>query len=359
MGRMQIWSRLMDRSDTQYLSRVDVFQRTMLGVSLIAGVTHLAFLILFASLGLPYMAWANVLSIVCYATTALTLPTWPLASCGLMFAEILLHGTWAIHQLGWESGFHYYIILIIPVATVIDLPSVILKWVVVLGSAVAYLLMDAHWRDLQGVHVVAPAALHALHSFNLAGTLFILTVLAFVYSRLVNQAESVLRYQACTDPLTRLSNRRYVLEMARREAAVMRRDGRPLSVLLCDVDHFKRVNDRHGHQAGDDVLRAVAASLQSGLRNIDHVARWGGEEFLIVLPATHVDEAQAVAERLRSQVAAQVCTSGQQVIPVTMTVGVTEMRAAESIEAVIARADAALYRGKIAGRNRVEVGVEA
>lgn len=355
MGRMQIWSRLMDRSDTQYLSRVDVFQRTMLGVSLIAGVTHVAFLILFASLGLPHMAWANVLSIACYAITVFTLPAWPLSSCGLMFAEILLHGMWAIHQLGWESGFHYYILLVIPVATVIDLPAGYKFWVVV-GTSLIYLLMDAHWRDLQGVESLAPSALDALHTFNLAGTLVILAVLSFVYSRLVNQAESVLRYQACTDPLTRLSNRRYVLEMARREAAVMQRDGRPLCMLICDVDHFKRVNDRHGHQAGDDVLRLVGATLQSGLRAIDHVARWGGEEFLIVLPATHLDEARAVAERLRSQVAAQVCTAGEQVIPVTMTIGVAEMRASESVESAIARADVALYQGKAAGRNRVEVG---
>lgn len=354
MGRMQIWSRLMDRSDTQYLSRVDVFQRTMLGVSLIAGATHVAFLILFASLGLPHMAWANVLSIVCYATTVFTLPAWPLSSCGLMFAEIVLHGAWAIHQLGWESGFHYYIILIIPVATVIDLPAGY-KWWIVLGTSILYLAMDACWRDLSGVHALASSTLHALHTFNLAGTLGILAAVAFVYSRLINQAESVLRYQACTDSLTRLSNRRHVLDMARREAAVMQRGGKPVSVLLCDVDHFKRVNDKYGHHAGDDVLKTVGATLQAGLRSIDHVARWGGEEFLIVLPTTAADEAQAVAERLRAQVAARVCASGDQVIPVTMTVGVAELGPDESIEMAIARADAALYRGKSVGRNCVQV----
>lgn len=327
----------------------------MLGVSLIAGVTHLAFLVLFASLGLPHLAWANVLSIACYVITAMTLPRWPLSSVGLMLVEIIVHGIWAIHQLGWESGFHYYIILIIPVATVIDLPSTVLKGVVIGGVAALYLWMDACWRHLAGDHALSPQTLDALHTFNLAGTLIILAALAFVYSKLVNQAESILRYQASTDPLTKLSNRRHVLEMAQRESAVMQREDRPMCLMLCDVDHFKRVNDQYGHQAGDEVLKSVGLTLKSTLRAVDHVARWGGEEFLIVLPGAQLAEAKQVAERLRSLVAAQICHVGEHVIPVTVTVGLTQMSPMETVELAIARADEALYKGKSNGRNRIEV----
>ncbi|HEX5357087.1 MAG TPA: GGDEF domain-containing protein, partial [Aquabacterium sp.] len=229
------------------------------------------------------------------------------------------------------------------------------RWIWGVGGGLLYLVLDATLRHAQPVHVLPASVVSGLRTFNLLGTFLILGALAAVYRELLLQAESVLRYQACTDPLTQLHNRRAVLDVLQHEAGAFVRQDRPLSVILCDVDHFKGINDKHGHHAGDTVLRAVAKVLSNGVRQMDRVARWGGEEFLIVLPGTGADEAQAVAERLRAQVAAHVCQSAKGPIPVTMTLGVALMREGDVVEALISRADQALYAGKQAGRNRVQV----
>jgi diguanylate cyclase (GGDEF)-like protein len=178
-------------------------------------------------------------------------------------------------------------------------------------------------------------------------------VLASTYFHLVRHSERRLHELACTDPLTQLRNRRFMTEVAQHEAAVFERGGRPLSLLLADVDHFKRVNDRHGHTVGDAVLRAIAQVLRDGVREVDHVARWGGEEFLVLLPATEQDEALQVADRLRVGVHALVDIEGRTGMGLSMTVGVVELQPGETIEQALMRADRALYEGKQAGRNRV------
>jgi diguanylate cyclase (GGDEF)-like protein len=163
---------------------------------------------------------------------------------------------------------------------------------------------------------------------------------------------------ATTDPLTRLRNRRSVLDTSSMEAAKQRRDGRPMSFILCDVDHFKVVNDTHGHEAGDAVLSAVARVLRTGVREVDHAARWGGEEFLLLLPETNVSGAALVANRLRDAIGELRVASKGGSLQVTMTFGVSTLHPSESIDQAIARADKALYAGKHGGRNRVEMAVE-
>ena len=348
-------SQLADRPPAVALTRSEVFLRTIWAAAVIAGVTHAAFLLVFCSLGVTVLAWANVLSIVTYVFVARMVRVSPLGASVVAVAEVILHGLLAVYLVGWESGFHFYLILIVPVVIISDLPSNRFKVLAAVGTALLYLLMDGFMRQSAPVYEIKPSVLNVLHVFNLAGMLVILSLLTAVCYRLVVQAEAVLRDQACTDPLTRLKNRRYVMELAQHEAAVFAREGRALSLILCDVDHFKSVNDKHGHQAGDEVLQAVAQVLQKGLRSIDHVARWGGEEFLLLLPGTDVAEAQLVAERLRAQVAAQVCTSVKGPIPVTVTFGLTQLRTGETVEVAISRADQALCKGKAAGRNRVEL----
>jgi two-component system cell cycle response regulator len=127
-----------------------------------------------------------------------------------------------------------------------------------------------------------------------------------------------------------------------------RQGGSSYTVLMVDVDHFKAINDQHGHAEGDEVLRRVALNLREGLRGGDLVARWGGEEFCVVLPRTSLVEAYALAER----VATRVADNGEP--QVTVSIGVAEAHAArESVEDVIRRADQALYGAKEAGRNCV------
>jgi two-component system cell cycle response regulator len=149
------------------------------------------------------------------------------------------------------------------------------------------------------------------------------------------------------DALTGLSNRRAILTQLAGNVSGARRHGHPLSIAIVDLDHFKRINDTHGHPVGDEVLVAAVHAMRAHLRAEDQLGRLGGEEFLVLLPDSDAAAAAAVAEKLRGQVA-----EAQAPVPVTCSVGVATWDG-EPPEAVLARADEALYAAKQAGRDRV------
>lgn len=159
------------------------------------------------------------------------------------------------------------------------------------------------------------------------------------------------------DPLTGAWNRHHLTTQAEAEVAFARRHGTPLSLLVCDIDHFKQVNDRYGHLAGDEVLRTVAAVLGRGLRACDMLARFGGEEFVVVLRGTELRPAAIVAERLRAAVEGTPSRFAEETIGVTLSLGaaaLSECREA-SLPALLQLADTRLYAAKSGGRNRVVV----
>ncbi|WP_445156808.1 GGDEF domain-containing protein [Halomonas sp. E14] len=167
--------------------------------------------------------------------------------------------------------------------------------------------------------------------------------------------EQRLRLLSRTDELTGLFNRRYFMKRLVQELARFRRYARPASVILFDFDHFKRINDTHGHPAGDQVLVQTSRMLRGKLRVNDIPARLGGEEFAILLPETELDGAIGVAEKLRQQVSALSFASEEgHLFTASITCGVSAFRdREETIEATLHRADRNLYQGKRAGRNRV------
>jgi diguanylate cyclase (GGDEF)-like protein len=169
-------------------------------------------------------------------------------------------------------------------------------------------------------------------------------------------AREALREQATRDPLTSVWNRYAILETLNRETSRAAREETPLAVIMADLDHFKQVNDRHGHLAGDAVLREAARRMQACVRSYDHVGRYGGEEFLAVLPGFSKTNALHLALRLRSAVADEPVEAGNLPIRITASFGVTAIEAgqAASPEALIRLADDALYQAKEAGRDRVE-----
>jgi diguanylate cyclase (GGDEF)-like protein len=162
------------------------------------------------------------------------------------------------------------------------------------------------------------------------------------------------RELATRDSLTGLLNRRAMVELLAREHPRIERGQGPLAVALLDIDWFKRINDGFGHGAGDEVLRRFATTVKAQLRAADALARWGGEEFLLLMPGTSVDDARTVLDRLRAAVAEG---GFEQIAPglqVTFSAGLVAMQEGESQDAAIDRADRALYRAKQGGRNRVE-----
>ena len=161
---------------------------------------------------------------------------------------------------------------------------------------------------------------------------------------------------ATIDELTGLYNRRWLRDMLARQMQRCRVNIDPLAVMVIDVDHFKLINDQHGHAIGDQVLRELALLMMTGVRPTDLVARYGGEEFIIVLPITDLAGARVVAGRLCKKVAKarMLAATGEKLPLVTISLGVAQMREIETIDEFIARADDALYQAKRNGRNQVE-----
>ena len=188
--------------------------------------------------------------------------------------------------------------------------------------------------------------------------LLLLAGVGVLVVRKVRQARQ-LRLLADTDELTGLPNRRALLALAAQADRSAAGAGLPLALLVVDIDHFKRVNDVHGHAAGDGVLRHVAQSLSAALREGDRLGRLGGEEFVAVLPGAGLAEATAVAERMRAAVAAAPAPVGPLTVACTVSVGVATAPAGGALEVLLGRADAALYQAKADGRDRVAVAAAA
>lgn len=165
--------------------------------------------------------------------------------------------------------------------------------------------------------------------------------------------QSILLDMSQRDPLTGVVNRRCFSERAAAEFLRARRFGRDLSLAMLDIDHFKRVNDRWGHAAGDKVLKRLCEGIQSELREVDLLARVGGEEFAVLIPDTNLDGAFLLAERLRQRVMVQELTEGEDIIKFTASFGVATLGPEDkSPDDLLKRADVALYAAKGAGRNR-------
>ena len=168
-------------------------------------------------------------------------------------------------------------------------------------------------------------------------------------------AREELRLQATQDSLTGMLNRRPILEVLEREVTRSQRLGVPLAVLMIDIDHFKAVNDTYGHQAGDAVLKGVAERVNSTVRPYDAMGRYGGEEFLAILPGCDALHGQVVAERLRHAASHEAILTDAVEISVTLSVGLASSGGDRSGEQLVHAADRALYEAKRNGRNRVEI----
>ena len=169
----------------------------------------------------------------------------------------------------------------------------------------------------------------------------------------LKELNQTLQRASLTDTLTGIANRRAMLERLKAEANRTQRGGKPFSILMLDLDHFKRINDTHGHEAGDLIIVAVAQTLENNLRNFDFCARWGGEEFLVLLTSTTLKTAVAVAEKLRSAVAAHEVSYEGERIAISFSGGIALHKGQSNVNDTLRDADRALYLAKTRGRNQV------
>ena len=232
------------------------------------------------------------------------------------------------------------------------------RWLMLGG----YLIGAATMGSRAVVSVVDPGAIPSFlgpSAFQGINFLFVLAVILVTSVGFLllhkERSEEAAQKLALTDPLTGAFNRRTFLELAEKEIARTRRARGSLSLIMLDLDHFKQMNDRNGHLAGDEVLKGVVAITLTCLRKEDFLVRYGGEEFCILLPSVAIDRAAVMAERIREAVEQARFSFKGRALSVTISIGVTtlSMDGNENVDTVVNRADEALYAAKKAGRNRV------
>jgi diguanylate cyclase len=262
--------------------------------------------------------------------------------------------------LGWSSGFFFMALLIIPIifhnsywsqGVKMTLAFAILA--VILGLFILSWQQASYWA-------LDDKLLKILAMINLVITVLVLAITGHYFEtsaadaeKALIQANKKLASLATTDPVTNLVNRRIILSRIEQEKNRMERGSKPFTLIMVDVDNFKQINDEYGHSGGDYVLVNLAEAISLTLRKQDEVARWGGDEFLIMLPETDVEGGVFVAEKIRTKIIETPFLYRDLEIPVTITLGVGACEPGSGVGSCIRKADQALYAGKQAGKNRV------
>lgn len=329
------------------------FWRVAQRCCIIAGSVDIAFFVLFLWLNSPILAWINVLSVLMYAGGyfAYKYRRNELGSL-LIWGEVIGHSALGTLLIGWDSGFHYFLLMFVPILPVTStrkraIIMLLMLWGYYIGL---YLMMQV----LSPLQPVPSAALSMVNVFNFSVVFVMFSYLAFFYVKTIGRAQQQLKHAASRDPLTGLFNRRHMGDIVNSLMKRVEKHNHALSVALIDLDRFKMINDLQGHSTGDKILEDTAKLLENAIRPGDLVARWGGEEFLLLLPGTTVIQAREVAERIRKTIESY---GWEQVIgdslTVTASIGVAQLKSGETFNCAVKNADVALYKSKAAGRNLV------
>lgn len=282
------------------------------------------------------------------------------AALWLSFFGINLFSAIYTLGLGWSSGFYFHLLIVGPLLFLHPGGQMRLKIVLTLFSALHMALLNELIVNTYRWDLLPIQWMTLLHYGNVIATYAILAYFTFAYHHAANQSEARLRessdkwqHLASRDMLTGIYNRRAMSEVLDDEVSRVNRGDRPFSLALVDIDHFKNINDTYGHQTGDDVIRNIAQRMASFFRHHDLVARWGGEEFLILFPETGAHQAANALDKLRKQINASPVLSEGREISVAVTIGLAQFEPQQGLDKTIQFADEALYHGKQRGRNRV------
>lgn len=330
------------------------FWRVLRRTCLLAGLVNVAFFLLFHYLDSLVLAWINVVGVILYGFAYFSLNQHKnTVAVILIWFEVIVHSALGTLLIGWESGFHYYLLIFLPILFITMRARAAVF--ALIGLWTYYVCLDILMWFTEPIQPISPDALLFVHIFNLSIVFVIFSYLSFLYLGMVVFAQRKLHNEATVDSLTGLLNRRQGGALAEKEIVRFERAGHPASFLLLDIDHFKHLNDTYGHELGDKVLTETGRIMSAQVRAEDVVTRWGGEEFLVILPGTDLKQAFASAERICAALRHHNWTQvTDQPITVTVSAGVSELCETDDMAAVIRRADEALYRAKDAGRDRAE-----
>lgn len=328
-------------------------------IALIAVIGHL--------LLIPLFTWLGVGSLVLFNTAGFAI--WVLVfflnregrqdmAFALGFLATLAQAFVGVAVLGWDGGFHYHVLPTVLLVLIYPNWHYLSRTIAPLLLCSLYIALDLYSRAVGPTVIVDPAILGLLNALNVIVLFLALSALAHKYRVAVRTAEQELEETnrkldllAGTDSLTGLLNRRQMRRRIEIEIARSERNRRPFALVMSDIDEFKSFNDRYGHECGDFALVSVANLMKDSMRKQDELARWGGEEFLLLLPETDLEGGGVVAERIREAIEGALFSNSGHKMSITMSFGVSVFDRPQSIEGCINRADRALYAAKRKGKN--------
>ncbi len=269
----------------------------------------------------------------------------------LLCFSVLISNIFYIYTFGWEAGFQYYFLSI----AMLILFHAFLPVKYLLSTSVLFvaIYLILYTQDISVIEYQDSLIVRYIYIFNSISAYLLVLITILFFRADIKKILGRLSNSASTDQLTQLLNRHSMLQELQKVTAMSDRYQHHHSLLLIDIDHFKQANDTLGHAAGDAILKQFAAILKQRLRDTDSICRWGGEEFLILMPFTDISNASRVAEQLRLLVAENEFQLGARQAFITISGGLVELSPNESVNDALSRADKLLYEGKNSGRNKI------
>ncbi|WP_417329479.1 GGDEF domain-containing protein [Halomonas cupida] len=321
--------------------------------SILGAITHLSFIALFLAYDHPWLAALNVISVLMWlGALVANYRGNHNQAVYLIASEAGIHAAIMAMTLGTGAGFHYYLL---PLSCLVTLSPNMPRWrSVLIGLLGMCEFMVLERLPVDAVPLATASNLPPLAAtVNLAVALTVMVLFAMLVRSVYEMQSRSLTSMATRDALTGLFNRRFASDYLRQTSMQQQRNKSPCSVALLDIDHFKHINDRYGHKVGDACLVQVASKLSKHFRSSDVLCRWGGEEFLLIFSDASVDEILPVIESFRQYLHNHPIQHYGALIPLTMSIGVTNLPPGVPFDVVINRADRLLYRAKATGRNRI------
>jgi len=328
--------------------------------------THIFYLLMFQMLHVKELFYFNIASVAIYMTLLILTNVINTERNMLLYAadlEIIACAFYATYLLGWTPDYGMFLMLIIPSTFLTQAKRFYIPFIVTFIALFAYIYLKFTITDASDIkyHFDDESCMKALHIANIFVSTFVLLFTSVAYMlhreymefKLVDQRETFKKL-ASIDPLTNLYNRRAMNENIR---AIRRNSISPRSqyvIGIGDIDNFKKINDTYGHDIGDKVLVYVSNLLISTIPDGGYAARWGGEEFLFIIPESNIDEGVAFTEKIHKSLRAHTFEIEDCLFGVTMTFGVSVGIPTDKIDSVITHADKRLYKGKNNGKNHTE-----